>query len=184
MNKEVFILKKVNLRKLCFAAIMAALFVVIELLSHDIGSQIKITFDGLPILISSFVLGPVWGGIVGFTGSFISQLINYGLSFSTFLWVLPAVIRGILAGIIFNAFKKNINFLSVGTTVISTSLIVTVLNTLIMIFESIVLGYYSYTFLSAATAFRFVSSVITAVAYMLVITPLLKITAKQIKHYF
>jgi ECF transporter S component (folate family) len=57
-------------KQLAFAAIMSALANVLGYFSIPIGTT-KIHFMQLPILLSGLALGPVVGGVVGFTGSVV-----------------------------------------------------------------------------------------------------------------
>ena len=82
--------KKEFLIKLCISSIMAALFVVFDMLSIKISNNIKITFGGLPILIVAFLLGPLWGALTGFVGAFVGQLLSFGFSVTTLVWVRPS----------------------------------------------------------------------------------------------
>ena len=58
----------------------------------------KITVDSLPILVAALLLGPLDGLAVGLIGSFLNQMLTYGLTVTTVLWILPAGIRGLVVG--------------------------------------------------------------------------------------
>ncbi len=165
-------LKNKKVLRLCTNAILAALFIVLDLISIKMG-PIKITFGGLPIILASIMYGPIDGMAVGFVGSFIPQLITYGFGPTTLLWVLPAVIRGLLMGLLFKAFKKSLKPTILGIEIIISSLVVTVLNTIVSIIDGIVWGY-PYELALGVTVFRFVSSIITAILYTVLATVIIK----------
>ena len=174
--------KKEFLIKLCISSIMAALFVVFDMLSIKISNNIKITFGGLPILIVAFLLGPLWGALTGFVGAFVGQLLSFGLSVTTLVWVLPAAVRGIVAGYLFILLAKKLKErYGIMISVISSSLLVTVLNTLAIYIDSKVFGYFSLEVVFGATAFRLISAVLTSVAYILLIIPIYKAVKKIMK---
>ncbi len=167
-------MKKNNkVARLCINAVLAALFVIFELISLDIGNQIKITFGGFPIIISAVLFGPIDGMIVGFVGSFIGQIMEWGLTPTTILWVIPAAVRGLLMGILFKAFKKSEKPLVLGVEVLFSSLVVTALNTVITIIDATIMSYPSGITIGV-TAFRFISSIITAVIYTILVSVIIK----------
>lgn len=163
-----------KLVKICIIGVMAALYFVLENLSLRLGDEIKITFSGLPILITAFTLGPVSGMIAGGIGSFAAQLLSFGLSWTTPLWVLPAIARGLSAGLIFKIFKNEVKIVPIGIATIVSSILVSTFNTLTLYIDGRINHYYHPTTFLSATAFRFLSGIITAVIYMAVIIPLLK----------
>lgn len=165
--------------KICLTAGFAALYLVLDFLSVSVTPNIKLTFGGLPILLASFLLGPWYGAAAGTVGSFVSQMLKYGFSATTALWILPAAIRGISAGLIFYAFGKKAKILPVSVSVVASSLLVTAFNTLAIYVDSVVYGYYSFAYVFGDTVWRLISSVLTAVIYIAVILPILKVTQKD-----
>lgn len=163
---------------LCACAVLIALFVVLDLFSVRIGNNIKITFGGLPILVAGILFGPVPGMLVGLCGSFLGQMMSYGLSATIVLWILPAGVRGLLAGWLYRAFGRRNTPLALGVQVIVSSLCVTVLNTLMMYLDARILGY-PFTATLYTLAFRIVSAVITAVFYVVLIYPVLRVLRKR-----
>ncbi len=174
--------KNKTILNICIVAVMAALFVVLDLVSIKIGNNIKITFGGLPILVAATVCGPLWGGFAGLIGSFIAQCFSYGFSATTLLWVLPAFARGLVAGLLFialyNKLKLQYNLI---ISVIVSSLTVTALNTLAIFIDSKIYGYYSIAVVFGQTAFRVVSSVVTSIAYIVLLLPILYAIKKTLK---
>lgn len=166
-------------RKLCVAAVMAALFVVLDMLSIKIGQNIKITFGGLPIIVAAIFGGPVIGLLTGLVGAFIGQLISYGLSVTTVIWIIPAGVRGLAMGLLFIAFRRRTDWVTLGIEIVISSLIVTVLNTAALYIDSLIYGYYSAAVVFGATVFRIASSVLTSAVYVLVIAPIVAALKKK-----
>ena len=167
-----------TLWRLCACAVLIALFVVLDLFSMKIGNDIKITFGGLPILIAGILFGPLPGAVVGLCGSFLGQLMSYGLSATTVLWILPAGIRGLLAGLLYRAFGQKDTPWILGAQVILSSLCVTALNTLAQYLDACMVGY-PFAATLPTLAFRVASSVITSVFYVVLIYPILRILRKR-----
>ncbi len=130
-----------RLRLVCLSAMMAALFAVLDFFSDTVSlplGNFKISINGLPILIAAVFGGPLWGALTGFIGAFISQL-RWGLEIMTALWILPEVARGLIMGLMFLAFKKSFKSWCLGAGVITSSVAVTLLNTL-----ALIVNYYIY----------------------------------------
>ena len=111
----------------------------------------KITLDSLPILIGAALLGPLDGLAVGLVGSFLNQMITYGFTVTTLLWILPAGLRGLFVGLY--ARKRSFSMTTPQTVFITvlTALFVTALNTLLLYVDSWV---YSYSYAAALPTLR------------------------------
>lgn len=164
---------------LCFNAVMAALFVVLGMLSVPVANDYKITFAPLPIVIAAMCYGPVSGMTVGLVGAFAEQLLTYGISATTALWVLPAGVRGLFVGLLFYAFDKKLEQKCVLPTVIIPGLVVTALNTVVTYIDSKI---YSYTFIAAVPTLliKTVLSIVTSVIISVVSVPIIKTLKKHL----
>ena len=158
-------------KRLAVDAMLAAMFVVLSLFSISLPGM-KITLDSLPILVAAALLGPLDGLVVGLIGSFLNQMITYGFTATTLLWILPAGLRGLLVGL----YAKRHNFdMTLRQTVfitIVTALLVTALNTFFMYVDSWV---YSYSYAAAlpTLALRILAGIITAVLFSLLLPAIL-----------
>lgn len=173
-------MKNSKILRLAIDAMLAAMYVVLSLISISFPNM-KITLDSLPILIGAALLGPLDGMSIGLIGSFINQMITYGFSVTTLLWILPAGVRGLMVG----AYAKHKKFEMTRTqtvfiTVLS-ALVVTALNTLVMYIDSKIFGYYSYAYVFGAMIPRIIAGVITAVVFAVLLPELLKILRRHIK---
>ena len=151
-------------RRLSVDAMLSAMYVVLSLVSVSLPNM-KITFDSLPILVGAALLGPVDGLAIGLMGSFINQLLTYGLTVTTVLWIIPAGVRGLLVGL----YAKRHDFsMTVPQTMFITvvsALIVTALNTAVMYIDSVIFMYYSYAYVFGAIIPRIIAGIITAVIF-------------------
>lgn len=162
-----------NLKMLCLAGVMAALYVGLDFLavsiSAPLGGQMKISLSGLPVIIVAIFGGPLWGAATGFVGALIGQLITYGFGATTLLWVLPAVVRGLAMGVLFRLFKKSMkpSWLILETTI--SALLVTLCNTGVLLLDQVIYGYGSLYTVLVAIPTRVIAGVITAVVFSLML---------------
>ncbi len=80
-------------------AMLAAMCTVLGIFARflDFGF-IKLSFESFPVLVAALLFGPVDGIVVGLIGTFLSQLLQYGVDPSTPLWSLPYCIIGTICG--------------------------------------------------------------------------------------
>ena len=158
-------------KRLALDAMLAAMFFVLSLFSINLPGM-KLTLDSLPILVAAALLGPVDGLAVGLVGSFLYQMISYGFTATTLLWILPAGLRGLLVGL----YAKRRGFsMSLPQTIfitVVTALLVTALNTLLLYVDSWV---YSYSYIAAlpTVVLRIIAGIVTAVVFSLLLPSIL-----------
>jgi len=76
-SEGVFMYKKKDLRVPVTCAVLCALSVVFgKLLAINIGDTVRISFENLPIIVSSFMFGPIWGCAVGICADLLGCLIR------------------------------------------------------------------------------------------------------------
>ena len=176
--------RKNTIKLICLSGIMAAMYVGLDFLAVSVsagfGGTLKISLSGLPVIIVAIFGGPIWGAATGFIGAFIGQMITYGMSATTILWILPAVARGISMGLLFRAFKKS---MKPGTLILETcisSLLVTLLNTGAMLVEQKLYGYYqTYMAIYVAIPTRILAGIVTAIVFSLMLPTIVDSLNKQ-----
>lgn len=164
-------MKKMKTQTLVLSALLMAMHIVLSFFSITL-PVMKINLSGLPIIVGGLLFGPVIGGLVGLLGSFLYQILSYGLMSTTILWIIPHAVRGLIVG--FWAKKRNFKLGKMETIVliIVSSVVATLLNTIGMYIDGIVWGYEAGAF--AAIWVRLLNSVITSVLYVIVVIPLMK----------
>jgi len=167
-------------KQLCVNALLAAMCAVLGAVSVDLGN-IKFTFESLPILLGALLFGPMDALAIGGIGTFIYQLLKYGLSVTTPLWMLPYMACGLLAG--WYAKRRDFNLSGIQTTfiVFVSSILVLVLNTAVMYIDSKVYGYYSAAYIFGATTMRIVVCLVKAAAFSAVLPGLIAAVKKVLK---
>lgn len=161
-------------RMLTTSALLAALVVILGQFSLRVGNNFKFTFGGIPIYIGALLLGPVCGAAVGGVGTFISQLLAYGLSPTTPMWMLPGISTGLISGLY--ARKKNFK-LSRGQAIfilLFCNLVSTTLNTLFIYIDAHIYGYYTPALILGMLIPRYLLSIAKGVVYALVLPPLVE----------
>lgn len=155
-------------RQLTIDSMLCAVCAVLGYLALDF-LNIKITFESLPILLGALLFGPVDGMLIGGIGTLVYQLLRYGVSATTLLWIVPYVVCGLLAG----AWAKWKNFdldrLQTVVLVVVAELAVTVLNTIPIYVDSKLYGYYYPGIVLGVLALRLVICVVKAAAFGLIL---------------
>lgn len=187
--REVFFMQKThyssNIKMLCLAGVMAALYVCLDFLavsvSAPLGDDLKISISGLPIIVVAIFYGPWWGAATGFVGAFVGQLITYGIGATTFFWVLPAVVRGIMVGYLFRAFKKSTRPSILAIETCLSSLVVTLLNTGAMLVDQMLYDYSTYYEIFIAIPLRVIAGILTALVFTLMLPTIIDSLKQYIK---
>ncbi len=120
-------MKRVSTRQLTFAAMFAALAVVLSIypFTFYLPSGSRITFREIPIYLCSFALGPVWGGLCSFIADLVGTLITSSANAWNPLFALNAVLTGVLPGLLFRlVFKKQKQTLRTALSIIPVNLLV------------------------------------------------------------
>ena len=165
-------------RRIATDAMLSAMFVCLSFISINIGNAMKISVDSLPILVAALLLGPLDGLAVGLVGSFLNQLLTYGLSVTTVLWILPAGLRGLVVGLYAQRHRFHLSQKQLILITTLTALLVTALNTLIMYLDSLIIGY-PFAATLPTVLLRIVSGILVAVVFSLILPPLLKALKKD-----
>ncbi len=172
-------MKKTNTRRLALDAMLAAMYVALSLVSIKL-PNIKLSFDSLPILVAAALFGPVHGMAVGLIGSFINQMLTYGFTVTTVLWILPAGVRGLIVGLY--AKKKGFNMSMKQTVfiVILSALVVTAINTFVIYLDSVIFGYYSYALVFGAIIPRIIAGILTGLILASVLPSIINTLKKKL----
>lgn len=168
-------------QKIIICSMLTAMFIVLSAFSIKLGNM-KITVDSLPIIVGAVLFGPVEGIIIGLLGSFLNQMLGFGFTATTLLWIIPAGVRGLMVGL----YAKQKHFdLSAGNLVfilILSSIVVTTINTGVIYLDSIIYGYYSFAYVFGTLILRYLSGAITAVALASLVPPLIKRLKSALAH--
>ena len=161
-------------KRLVTNAMLIAMYVVLSLVATINLGNMKFTLDSLPIIVGAALFGPVDGMLIGLCGSFINQLITWGLGPTTLLWIIPAGVRGLLIGLFAKHHNFDMSFKQTQFITISSALIVTVLNTAAMYIDSKIYGYYSFAYVFGGFVPRIIAGIIIAFVFGAILPHILK----------
>ena len=131
-------------RKLVVIAMMVAVYVVLNTVGTIRLGWINISVSALPIIVGALLYGPGGGLMVGLVGAFLGQLMTYGVTATTVLWIIPPAVRGLLIGLYAKRCGYELSRKQLVGVLIVTSLVVTLLNTGAIYLDSVIYGYYTY----------------------------------------
>lgn len=169
---------KMNTRKLTINAMLAAMCAVLGYIAIDLGN-IKITFESLPVFVSALLFGPVDGIVVGTIGTLIYQLLRYGVTATTLLWMLPYAVGGLIVGM---ASKKQGFAMSdrrTAAVIIIAELVITLLNTGIIYIDSKLYGWYYPALIVGSLAVRLAVCIVKGIVFGTFIPMLIKALRKR-----
>ena len=163
-------------KRMATNAMLAALYFALSMLAVPMGG-LKLTFEHLPIIIAAMMFGPVDALIIGALGELANQMMTYGITVTTVLWMMPAMFRGLSVGLCAKFLRKYVGLdaviekklpMAFLVTCVISGLLCSLLNTFTLYVDSKMFGYYSHALvfgvLWARLAASAVSSVLMAVA--------------------
>ena len=160
-------------KRLVTNAMLIAMYVVLSLVATINLGNMKFTLDSLPIIVGAALFGPVDGMLIGLCGSFINQLITWGLGPTTLLWIIPAGVRGLLIGLFAKHHNFDMSFKQTQFITISTALVVTALNTAILYADAWIMGYH-YAAVFIDLVLRIAAGIIIAFIFGAILPHILK----------
>ena len=179
MSKNNTLLGVFSVRRIAIDAVLIAMFFGLSLLSVQLGG-IKITFASLPTIICAMLFGPIDGFLVGFLGAFLEQMLKFGFTATTMLWILPPAIRGLFIGLCAVLLRKHMSVDSILQTkrpyvyfifCILSGIIVSTLNTLVFYVDAKMFHYYEYHMIFGVFWIRIASGIISSLLMAIVALP-------------
>ena len=179
MSKNSTLLGTFSVKRIAIDAVSIAMYFGLSLLSVQLGG-IKLTFASLPTIICAMLFGPIDGFLVGFLGAFLEQMIKFGFTATTMLWILPPAIRGLFIGICALLLKKHMSVDAILQTkrpyvyfiaCIVSGIIVSTLNTLVFYVDAKMFHYYEYHMIFGVFWIRIASGVASSLLMSIVALP-------------
>mgnify|MGYP002517445073 FL=1 len=172
---------KFSMRRIVIDALLISLFFVLSLFSVELGG-VKITFVSLPTVVCAMLYGPVDACIVGFLGAFLEQMMKYGFTATTVLWLLPAAIRGLVIGLGVVLFRKQMSLEAIAVSkkpfvyyavCLVAGLLTSCANTLVYYVDSLLFHYYSYALIFGVFWIRLANGLLTSLITATIALPIL-----------
>ena len=165
---------KKNTKIIGLISLYAALFIVLSIYGTidltKTRAGIKITVQNLPLFIGAITLGSTPGALIGFLGMFLNQMLTYGFTATTLFWVLPQTIVGAICGFLYESKTvKGYYGIKFWVLIVSLQLLLTILNTIVSLIDSLIFGYYSFITIFGPLAIRVMVSILTGIIYCVII---------------
>jgi ECF transporter S component (folate family) len=166
-------------RRLALNAVMIALYIALSTLAIPLGG-LKLTVEHLPVIITALLFGPLDALLVGAFGELINQMLTFGFTPTTILWMAPAMFRGLSMGLcakylanhagLTAVIEKKLPVAFLVICVIS-GLLCSLLNTFTLYVDSKMFGYYSYAMVFGVLWVRLATSAVSSVLMAVVSKP-------------
>lgn len=173
-------MSKINAKHLCRVAIFAAIYFLLGLLSPIQTATLKITLSSLPVVMAGVLLGPWSGFVVGALGELLGQLLRYGFTATTMLWLIPVGLRGVTIGLLRGKTPLEQRPVKLYAVCLVAAVVTTLTNTPIIWLDSVLYGYYSYAIVVGALIGRLVTGLVTAVVVTSIALPLCRVLRKAV----
>ena len=161
-------------QQLATDALLAAMCVVLGFMSIRIGNIMKISLEDFPVILAALMYGPADGMIVAAVGIFLYQLLSYGITATTALWILPFVVVGGLTGLYAKKFNFNNESKQILGVFLICEILICILNTGAIYADAKIFGYYYPTIITGMIAIRMVTAIGKGIVLGLISPPLLK----------
>ena len=159
-------------------ALLAAMCVVLGFMSIRIGNIMKVSLEDFPVILAALMYGPSDGIIVAAIGIFLYQLLSFGITATTALWILPFVVVGGLAGLYARKFNFNNNPKQILIIFLICEVLICLLNTAAIYADSKIFGYYYPTIITGMIAIRMVTAIGKGIVLGLISPPILRTLSK------
>ena len=172
-------LKTTKTRRLVLDAVLVALYFALSMIAVPIGG-LKLTFEHLPVIICALLFGPVDAVLVGALAELINQMLTFGFTPTTILWMAPAMFRGLSMGLAAVYAKKSLGLdallekkapVAFLVVCVISGLICSLLNTFTLYVDSKMFGYYSYAMVFGVLWIRLAASAASSVLMSVVAKP-------------
>ena len=164
-------------KRLAIDAMMAAMCAALGYVSLDFGGVFKFSFENLPVIVGALLFGPVDGMIIGAVGTFLYQVLKWGVDATTALWVLPYVVSGLLVGLFAKWKKFRMNWKDVAVIVIIDAVLITLMNTGVLVLDSKIKMYPTPAVLATLPG-KLLVDVLKTVAYAAIVPVLIQALRK------
>ena len=171
-------------KQLCYMALLAAMYVPLSLYLSIQAGNVRLTFGSLPVVVCALLWGPLDAAIVAAAGELIKQLLTYGITYTTVLYLIPPALRGIIIGaaVVFGKRQgwrlEERRWISYAVSIVA-AIATTTGNTHVNWLDSVLLGYYTPALIFGDALIRFAVGMLTAVIVISVAIPLVKVLRKR-----
>lgn len=158
-------------KQMTLNSVLAAMVAVLAFMAINLGNM-KITIESIPVLIAALLFGPWHGAGVAALGTSVYQLLRFGVTATTPLWILPYVVYGLFIG--YFAKKKNYTLSKAECIVLVLigEIVITLINTGALYLDSKIYGYYYPTIIVGMIIPRLLLAVAKGIIYAIAVPPI------------
>ena len=164
-------------QRIAFDGMLAAVYFALSFLVVDTGT-FKFTFTSLAIVAAALLFGPADACAVALVGEFLYQVIIFGVTATTPIWLVPPVLHALLLGLCARLFgrKQPLAEQTVPcfAACLGCGLLNTVFNTTALYLDSKYWGYYEYHMVFGVALIRALVGLATALIVTAAAIPLVR----------
>ena len=162
-------------KRVAIDGMLAAVYFALSFLVADTGT-FKFTFTSLAIVVAALLFGALDACAVALIGEFLYQVIIFGVTATTPIWLIPPVIHALLLGLCARLFgrkrplEENTGLcfaVCLGCAVVNS-----LCNTVALYFDSKIFGYYEFHMVFGVALIRIGIGLATALIVTAVAMPL------------
>lgn len=172
---------------LCITGILAALYVPMSLFLAVQMGNVRISFGSLPVVTAALLLGPAEAAGAAFVGEFIKQLLTYGVTATTVLYLIPPALRGLVIGAAALAVRRlgprrlEERKVLCYTVCVVAAVCTTLGNTLVNLLDSLIYGYYTPLLVWADLLYRLGVGILNSAVIATVSIPIVMLLRRQFR---
>lgn len=173
-----------NVKRMCYAALLAAMYLPLSLYAALQVGNVRISFGSLPVVAAALLFGPLDAAVVAMVGEFFKQLLTYGVTYTTVLYLIPPALRGLVVGlgavlVLRRGGRLEERRAACYSVCVAAAVCTTAGNTLVNWLDSVLLGYYTPALIFGDLVWRLIVGVINAVLMASLAMPLVRILRKR-----
>ena len=170
--------------RIAIDGMLAAVYFALTILTINTGS-FKITFASLAFVIAALLFGPLDAMAVAFVGEFLYQLIIFGLTPTTPIWLVPPVIHALRLGVfavLMGTKEKPLVTRPVACVIacMDCGLFNAILNSAALYADSKIFGYYNFRLIFVMGLYRIVIAMAAAAVICAIVLPLVMVLRKRV----
>lgn len=170
---------RTDVKRMCYTALLAAMYVPLSLYVAVQAGNVRISFGSLPVVIGALLFGPLDAAAAALVGEFFKQLLTYGVTYTTALYLIPPAVRGLVIGMAAMLARQRGARLeerraACYAVCVAAAVCTTVGNTLVNWLDSVLMGYYFPGLIAGDLIWRLIVGMLNAVVMASLAIPLVK----------
>ena len=172
-------------RRMCYAALLAAMYVPLSLYVAVQVGNVRISFGSLPVVVAALLFGPVDAVAAAMVGEFFKQLLTYGVTYTTVLYLIPPALRGLVVGLgalgllSLRGRRLEERRMLCYAVCIAAAVCTTLGNTLVNWLDSVLMGYYFPGLILGDLVWRLLVGMVNAVVMASLAIPLVRVLRRR-----